>query len=402
MKRSGRLLLALALISGSAVALSSAGGAAGAAIPCATEPETPSFELVYLLRAGEEKVTARTRGRTAAILCSRLRRIGIADAEVSLRGKWRIRVVLPQRRGDDIRRVVDRLGAPGQLGFYQWEANLIGPERAIGGHPGRPPKARALARAEREWKATGRPTNRGAERRLIFAGAFPSAYGAVRLASKQAGRRRCAECSASMPHFYMFDRSPAHRLIAGPVSARAELRHVRRGSMIVLKVPVGTTIVSEQPSSGSGELLSTAKPGWFALHDRPALTAVDIVDPKQELNEIGQPNVTFGFTEKGRQAFQRVTRAIAQCGQSKALGPVTVAEAEALSCHFAVILDGEVKTRPIINFADNPDGIDGRTGAQISGGFNNIRQAQDLVAVLRAGPLPIELTLVRQLAAQNS
>jgi SecD/SecF fusion protein len=198
----------------------------------------------------------------------------------------------------------------------------------------------------------------------------------------------------------MFDRTPAHRLIAGPVSRRAELDRAKRGESITLKVPLGIAIVAEQPSSETGELISGAEPGWFALRDRPALTSSDIVDPTQEIDEFGQPSITFGFTKRGRFAFQRVTRAIAQCGQSGALGPVTAEAAEALSCHLAVILDGEVRTRPIINFAENPDGIDGRTGAQISGGLNNIRQAQYLAAVLGAGSLPIELTLVR--VAQNS
>ena len=34
---------------------------------------------------------------------------------------------------------------------------------------------------------------------------------------------------------------------------------------------------------------------------------------------------------------------------------------------FAIVLDGELVSNPIINFVENPAGIDGRTGAQISG-----------------------------------
>ena len=70
--------------------------------------------------------------------------------------------------------------------------------------------------------------------------------------------------------------------------------------------------------------------------------------------------------------------------------------AEQLSGHFAVVLDNEVKTRPIINFAENPDGIDGRNGAQISGGFNSIQEAQDLATFLQIGALPINLKLISQ------
>ena len=45
------------------------------------------------------------------------------------------------------------------------------------------------------------------------------------------------------------------------------------------------------------------------------------------------------------------------------------------------------------NFRENPDGIDGSTGAQISGGFT-IQSAQDLAKILQIGALPIKLELI--------
>ena len=39
------------------------------------------------------------------------------------------------------------------------------------------------------------------------------------------------------------------------------------------------------------------------------------------------------------------------------------------SQHFAIVLDNELVSAPYINFRENPDGIDGSTGAQISGSF---------------------------------
>ena len=61
-----------------------------------------------------------------------------------------------------------------------------------------------------------------------------------------------------------------------------------------------------------------------------------------------------------------------------------------------MVLDNEVKTRPLINFLENPDGIDGRNGAQISGGFQSIQEAQDLATFLQIGALPINLKLISQ------
>ena len=59
------------------------------------------------------------------------------------------------------------------------------------------------------------------------------------------------------------------------------------------------------------------------------------------------------------------------------------------------MLDNEIVSRPIINFVDNPAGIDGRTGAQIEGA-GDIQEAQDLAEFLKIGALPIELKLISQ------
>ena len=63
------------------------------------------------------------------------------------------------------------------------------------------------------------------------------------------------------------------------------------------------------------------------------------------------------------------------------------------SQHFAIVLDDELVSSPFINYQENPDGIDGSTGAQISGGFT-ITSAQDLAKILQIGALPIKLELI--------
>jgi SecD/SecF fusion protein len=392
----------LAVIVGTAVVLSGYGAGGEAEAACSVAPQGPSLELVYRLEAGEEPVTPSTRDEAAAIVCERLRALGEVGGEVRALAKRRVRVLLP-RAGDvgTSHRVVEQIGTTGQLYFYDWEPNLIGPERIVGGHPGTEPPAYATRRANREWSAAGRRPNRPANARLILAGAFPTAYGAVKLAAEQKPRTSCAACSASSPRFYMFDRSTAHRLIAGPVAARSDLRgdaanQHHRHDGIVLKVPVGTVIVSELPTSRLGRPIAAAEPGWYALKDRIALTGDNITDPQQALDFYNSPIVTFGFTEKGRVAFQRLTRAVAFRGQARAIGPVVGEEATELSGHIALVFDGEIKTRPIIDFAQNPDGIDGRVGAEISGGFVRVEEARDLVTILKIGALPIKMTLIHR------
>ena len=100
-----------------------------------------------------------------------------------------------------------------------------------------------------------------------------------------------------------------------------------------------------------------------------------------------EPIVTFNFTGKGRKAFQAITRHVAQRGADNALGGDPLQTSQ----HFAIALDNELVSAPYINWRENPDGIDGSTGAQISGGFT-IQSAQDLAKILKIGALPLKLS----------
>jgi SecD/SecF fusion protein len=349
--------------------------------------------------------------RSIEIIRERIDKLGVSEPEVSRLGTTEISVSLPDVTNAG--RAIEQVGTTAQLYFYDWEPNLIGREKVIGGVPGREPPAKAIEEANKEWEAAGRSTSKQENQQLIFSGAFPTSYAAVNLAAEQKPVPDCETCSTTKPRYYLFDGNPPHKLIAGPESSkedlfisatgkkRAKKKECKEGEsgecQIVLTVPPGTIVVSEQPSDPNGKPVEGIEnAGWYALTDDPALSGTDITNPKQEMGEFGQPNVTFNFTDKGREAFQDVTRRIAQRGQARAVGLASGEEAERLSGHFAVVLDNEVKTRPIIDFSQNPDGIDGRTGAQISGGFSSIQEAQDLATFLQIGALPINLKLISQ------
>ena len=57
------------------------------------------------------------------------------------------------------------------------------------------------------------------------------------------------------------------------------------------------------------------------------------------------------------------------------------------------MLDDELVSAPSIDYVEYPDGIDGGTGAAISGSFT-IDSAQDLAEILKIGALPVRLELV--------
>ncbi len=353
--------------------------------------------------------------RSIEIIRERIDRLGVSEPEVSRLGTDGISVSLPDVT--NAQRAEEQVGSTAQLFFYDWEPNLLGREKVIGGIPGQNPPDAAINEANKEWEAAGRNITKNENKQLIFAGAYPSAYGAVKLAEEQEPEPGCEKCSSTRTRYYLFSPDDKHKLIAGPEFTKADLlitatgkkrveskkcqdlksgKSVEKGCPILATVPPGTVVVSELPSDESGTVIEEAEPGWYALHDEPALSGKEITNPKQETDEGGAPNVVFNFTDSGREAFQEVTRRIALRGQARAIGPVSNEVAEGLSGRFAVVLDNEVKTRPLINFLQNPDGIDGRTGAQISGGFNSIQEAQDLATFLQIGALPINLKLISQ------
>jgi len=338
-----------------------------------------------------------------SIIEQRINKLGVSEPEVARLGTDQITVSLPGVT--DARRAAEQVGTTAQLYYYDWETNLLGPERVIGGKPGVEPPEGPRKASEKRWEEAGRNIAKEENKRLIFSGAYPTAYEAVKLASEQepATAKQCEEqeCSVAKPRYYLFDKAEPHDLIAGPELAKKDLFISATGKKrphngIVVEVPAGTVVVSELPQDENGEVIEDEEPGWYALKDEPALSGSDITNPEQAYGPANEPIVSFNFTDKGQSAFQEVTRKIAQRGQAAAIGPVAGQEAEALSGHFAVILDNEVKTRPIINFAENPDGIDGRNGAQISGGFRSIDEAQELATTLQIGALPISLKLISQ------
>lgn len=336
------------------------------------------------------------------IIEKRINNLGVSEPEVARLGTNEITVSMPGIT--DANRAAEQVGTTAQLYFYDWEPNLIGPESTIGGHPGQEPPKRALQEAEKRWEEAGRNAKSAESRQLIFSGAYPNAYEAALLGAEQKPVENCSECSVARPRYYLFEKEAPHKLLAGPELSKKDLYISPTGKKlpkngIVVEVPAGTVLVSEYPLDAKGNPDETAQPGWWAIKDNPALTGKEITEPKQEYAPTtNEPIVGFKFQGEGREKFHEVTRQIAERGQAQAIGPVSAQEAAALSGHFAVVLDNEVRSRPIINFNENPDGINGN-GAQISGGFggeNGLSQAQELATTLQIGALPINLKLISE------
>jgi len=111
--------------------------------------------------------------------------------------------------------------------------------------------------------------------------------------------------------------------------------------------------------------------------------------------QTNEPVVLMSFTKSGGNKFQDITQRLVERGRVLAnRNGWTGAADDQANQQFAIVLDREMKSAPSVDFDDNPNGIPGNNGAQITG--ISIGDAQDLALVLRSGTLPFKLVTIEQ------
>jgi SecD/SecF fusion protein len=283
--------------------------------------------------------------RAIEIIRDRVDALGVSEPEIAPLGTDQVQISLPNVQ--DTQRAIQQVGDTAKLYFYDLEPNVVPLD----------PKVDEVTPANLNQQST------------------TSLFDAVDLASKQ--KTTCDKvCTTTAPQLYLFEKK-SRQFVAGPETTSRDLfstdtaKALPKDDQQVFTVPQGTIVAQDQDNTSS--------------RDRPELTGDDIKNPEQNVDQNNQPNVTFDFTDEGRIAFQNITRRIAERGQASLGAPYA----------FAIVLDGKIVSRPIIDYNENPAGIDGRTGAQISGSFT-LQEAQDLATFLQIGALPIDLKLISQ------
>jgi SecD/SecF fusion protein len=310
--------------------------------------------------AQQPTVTQEALDRSLEIMRDRVDAFGVAEPELLLAGRNQIEVNLPGV--EDAERAAQQVGSTAQLFFYDWEANILDED----------------CRTDPDENSNLREATTGF-------------YRAVQQASRCDPQPDADNNAADGSRFYAFNKTTQQAFNNGaPSESRAaaleDLEDDERANAEVLEVPAGILVVRDQkPNAEAPE-----PDRFWVIQDNPALSGTDIRNPEQNFDETNQPVVTFNFTDEGREAFHEITREIAQRGVDNALPTDNPGDA---SQHFAIVLDDELISAPFINYNENPDGIDGTTGAQISGSFT-IPEAQDLARILEIGALPIRLELV--------
>ena len=161
----------------------------------------------------------------------------------------------------------------------------------------------------------------------------------------------------------------------------------------MLKVPQGWVVLQAANPSPTDQIKPTSPTAeFFVLKDQPALSGTQISNPTASTSGA-EPDVQFGFSHGGGQAFQDVTGTIAHRGQQVSIGTTHLFQ------HFAAALDGQLLSVPQIDFTKYPDGIvntgSSTAGAQITGSFTT-QTAKDLATQLRLGTLPVKLNLISE------
>jgi SecD/SecF fusion protein len=313
----------------------------------------------------QPKVTTEALNRSLGLIRQRVDAFGVSEPEIRLSNK-NIEVNLPGVKDADA--AVSQVGTTAQLYLYDWEKNLLGAD------------------------CKTNPTE-------VDAGLTPitGLFRAVTQASKCPPQRDANNGAADRPRTYAFSGANQPLNNGQPFDDVADARDSLDAKALqgakFLTVPEGILVLRDQKADPKPGGPTPPDPDrWWVLQDNPALSGTDIRNPKQTSDQQGgnQPIVTFEFTDKGQRAFQNTTRAIAQRGLDNA---PPGADPVSASHKFAIALDNALVSTPYINYRENPDGIDGVNGAQISGGFT-ITSAQNLAKLLQIGALPLRLDLV--------
>ncbi|MEX2253343.1 MAG: protein translocase subunit SecD [Thermoleophilaceae bacterium] len=386
-------------------------------------------ELVYEARPTPKvpEVTPQAIDDAIETMRERTDALGVSEPEIQRAGSDQISIGLPDVENAD--RAIEQVGTTAQLQFYDWEPNLIGDKErpvpdlfeAVTRASKVKPKAEAVdvpadgpsKEVEKRFGGDQQKIRQYYDRRndsvgdryylfapndkLIPAGQFTAPL------PKDAPRNPATEFYSSCKELgdAFKDRdvprgarpdSTVPKGSACPGTLRSLGKKGPPPGSKVVKVPQGAVVVQAERPEKFPE--NRSFDSYWVLEDDSELSGADIENPEPNTDQQTQePIVTMEFTDQGRKAFAAATKREAERGAEQILPPGTPRE-NAFQ-RFAITLDNQIVSLATIDFVENPEGIDGRTGAQING-IGDLKQTQDLAKSLRIGALPIDLQLISQ------
>ncbi len=313
------------------------------------------------------------------VIRNRIDSLGVSEPVVTKQGPNQIVIELPAVH--NINQAAAIIGQTAQLELYDLETSLVAPS----------------------IDASQNPV------------ATTSLYGL--LASVQSGQK------GAPAQFYLFN-SRTKLPVAGPDDTLAALKNepavrklkplkpgaTKKGALKttagfptgyqVLTVPAGRAVISCDAKSSvvCPGVNAAPAPGvtyyYLFKHTSPSapnpvpqMTGKDLKlsGTKQDFDPNGNVVVTMHFTGHGNKLFHQITRQEAIRGQT--LGTFQ---------HFAIVLDGQLRSFPYIDYKQNPDGINPAGGGAEITGLASVGEAKNLALVLRSGALRVPFETIEQ------
>jgi SecD/SecF fusion protein len=323
--------------------------------------------LEVVLEARPERgreLTQEDLDRSVEIIRDRVDKTGVAEPEIRKQGDNQIAVSLAGVH--DTGRAARLIGQTAKLEFYDLQGDTLPPTLSAQGQVVPSPKLLPLLSGQQELAKKGTPTA-----------------------------------------WYLYG-SKKERL-AGPAETKEEILREQPGGKApegskFYAVPEGRTILTCNESSRLCPGVGVPTQEYYYLFKYqpdnaeepiPELTGEDLngSGTRADFDQNNQPIVTLDFTDAGGDKFHDITRELAQRGRAQSNLNPGIPE-DNFNQSFAIVLDGEIRSFPSIDFNNLPDGISG--GNAIIEGLDDLQEAQDLALVLQTGALPVEFVQVER------
>jgi SecD/SecF fusion protein len=365
------------------------------------------IELVYEGRPTPQvpEVTPQAVDDAIDTMRKRVDALGVSEPEIQRAGAKQISVGLPDVQNAE--RAKEQVGTTAQLQFYDWEPNVLTDREIYGGghalfdaveaaskEKGKAEQIDVVPGSGDTPQEADRKNNTATDRYYLFGpDRFP--IGPNEEPVRTGTYEPSSSCDELLAEYREKPGDPKE--YAKGTECRAQLEALGPGGppagSRVIKIPEGVVVVEqERPENAPPQIKQ-----FTVLEDDSELNGTDIKNPEANTDpNTNEPLVQMEFTDEGREAFARVTKRIAERGSKIILRPgATQEEREQTFQRFAITLDDQIVSLATINYLENPEGIDGRTGAQIEG-VGDFNAANDLAESLRIGALPIELKLISE------
>jgi SecD/SecF fusion protein len=324
------------------------------------------------------------------IMTSRVNKLGVSSPNVAVQGGNQI--VIQLAGVHDPAQAAKIIGTTGKLQMFDFETSLAPPSVAGNQQPAPLPSLYTLLTPVQKEASKGRPQGY-----YLFGNVKKT------VTTKVKGKN-------------VTKTETSHPVLQGPtLTTKQLLLPYKDGKQppntTILKVPAQREPVwckGALNCAGAGRN-GTSQDGkyWYLFKLPPALTGSDLVESGITTDvdqNTGGNIVTLQFTGHGGKEFQRITkleydRGKFNAGQNNALNPTgpnaqnVVAQ---YAGHNAIVLDGQLKSTPYIDYTDSTLqlGIPPGNGAQITTG--SATQAKNLAFVLQSGSLPYSFKQLAQ------